>query len=36
MELDMPVFHSDQHATSIMIIAGLINALKIVKKIGKS
>ena len=32
MELDMPVFHTDQHAASIMVIAGLINALKIVKK----
>jgi len=32
MELDIPVFHTDQHAASIMVIAGLINALKIVKK----
>ena len=32
MELDIPVFHTDQHAASIMVVAGLINALKIVKK----
>ena len=31
-ELDIPVFHTDQHAAAIMITAGLINALKIVKK----
>jgi len=31
-ELDIPIFHTDQHAASIMVIAGLINALKIVKK----
>ena len=32
MELDIPVLHTDQHATAIAVIAGLINALKIVKK----
>lgn len=34
-ELDIPVFHDDQHGTAIVVLAGLINALKIVnKKIG--
>ena len=32
MELDIPVFHTDQHAAAIMVIAGLINSLKIIKK----
>lgn len=31
-ELDIPVFHDDQHGTAIVTIAGLINALKIVNK----
>lgn len=31
-ELDIPVFHDDQHGTAIVSIAALINALKIVKK----
>lgn len=31
-ELDIPVFHDDQHGTSIVVLAGLINALKVVKK----
>lgn len=31
-ELDIPVFHDDQHGTAIVILAGLINALKLVKK----
>ncbi len=31
-ELDMPVFHDDQHGTAIVVLAGLINALKIVNK----
>ena len=31
-ELNIPVFHTDQHAAAIMITAGLINALKVVKK----
>ncbi len=31
-ELDIPVFHDDQHGTAIAILAGLINALKIIDK----
>ncbi len=31
-ELDIPVFHDDQHGTAIVVFAGLINALKIVNK----
>ena len=31
-ELDIPVFHDDQHGTAIVVLAGLLNALKIVKK----
>ena len=31
-ELDIPVFHDDQHGTAIVVVAGLINALKIVNK----
>lgn len=31
-ELDIPVFHDDQHGTAIVVAAGLINALKIVSK----
>ena len=31
-ELDIPVLHTDQHATAITVTAGLINALRIVKK----
>jgi len=31
-ELDIPVFHDDQHGTAIAVLAGLINALKVVKK----
>ncbi|HAV11342.1 MAG TPA: NAD-dependent malic enzyme [Candidatus Moranbacteria bacterium] len=30
--LDIPVFHDDQHGTAIVVLAGLINALKVVKK----
>lgn len=30
--LDIPVFHDDQHGTAIVILAGLLNALKVVKK----
>ncbi|QKS72521.1 NADP-dependent malic enzyme [Paenalkalicoccus suaedae] len=28
-ELDIPVFHDDQHGTAIVVLAGLINALKL-------
>ncbi|QEK13568.1 NAD-dependent malic enzyme [Crassaminicella thermophila] len=31
-ELDIPVFHDDQHGTAIVVVAGLINALKLVNK----
>lgn len=31
-ELDIPVFHDDQHGTAIVVSAGLISALKVVKK----
>lgn len=31
-ELDIPVFHDDQHGTAVVILAGLVNALKIVNK----
>lgn len=30
--LDIPVFHDDQHGTAIVVLAGIINALKITKK----
>ncbi len=30
--LPIPVFHDDQHGTAIVVLAGIINALKIVKK----
>jgi malate dehydrogenase (oxaloacetate-decarboxylating) len=29
-ELDIPVFHDDQHGTAIVVAAGIINALKVV------
>lgn len=29
---DVPVFHDDQHGTAIVVLAGLINALKLVEK----
>lgn len=35
-ELDMPVMHDDQHGTAIVVLAGLMNALKIVRKQMKS
>jgi malate dehydrogenase (oxaloacetate-decarboxylating) len=31
-ELDIPVFHDDQHGTAVVLYAALINALKIVNK----
>lgn len=31
-ELDIPVFHDDQHGTAIVVAAGLLNALKLVGK----
>lgn len=32
VSLDIPVFHDDQHGTAIVVVAGLINALKLVDK----
>ncbi|MBQ6820396.1 MAG: NAD-dependent malic enzyme [Clostridium sp.] len=31
-KLDIPVFHDDQHGTAIVVLAGLINSLKLVQK----
>ena len=31
-ELDIPVFHDDQHGTAIVVLAGIINSLKVVGK----
>lgn len=31
-ELDIPVFHDDQHGTAVVILAGLLNALKVCNK----
>jgi malate dehydrogenase (oxaloacetate-decarboxylating) len=31
-ELDIPVFHDDQHGTAIVVLAALINALRLVEK----
>ncbi|SDK07725.1 NAD(P)-dependent malic enzyme [Natronincola ferrireducens] len=31
-ELDIPIFHDDQHGTAIVVVAGVINALKVVGK----
>src|SRR5919112_1952383 len=31
-ELDIPVFHDDQHGTAVVVLAALLNALKIVGK----
>ena len=31
-ELSIPVFHDDQHGTAIVVLAGLINAMKVVHK----
>jgi len=30
--LDIPVFHDDQHGTAVVVLAGLVNALKVVNK----
>ena len=35
-ELSIPVMHDDQHGTAIVVLAGLINALKVVHKDKKS
>ncbi|MBS1255312.1 MAG: NAD-dependent malic enzyme [Deltaproteobacteria bacterium] len=35
-ELDIPVFHDDQHGTAVVTTAALINALKVVKKKAKN
>lgn len=32
VELDIPVFHDDQHGTAVVVLAGLINAMKVVGK----
>ena len=31
-ELDIPIFHDDQHGTAVVVLAALINSLKVVKK----
>lgn len=31
-KLDMPVFHDDQHGTAIVVLAGIINSLKLINK----
>lgn len=31
-ELDIPVYHDDQHGTAIAVLAGIFNSLKIIKK----
>lgn len=31
-ELDIPVFHDDQHGTAVVVLSGLINAMKVVGK----
>ena len=31
-ELDIPVFHDDQHGTAVIVLAGLLNALKLAGK----
>ncbi len=31
-ELDIPVFHDDQHGTAVVVLAGLINAMRLLKR----
>lgn len=31
-ELDIPIMHDDQHGTAVVVLAGLINAMKVVSK----
>src|ERR1051326_3427119 len=31
-DLDIPVFHDDQHGTAVVVLASMINALKVTKK----
>jgi malate dehydrogenase (oxaloacetate-decarboxylating) len=31
-ELDIPVFHDDQHGTAVVLLAGILNSVKIVEK----
>ncbi|MBI5183657.1 MAG: NADP-dependent malic enzyme [Nitrospinae bacterium] len=31
-ETDIPIFHDDQHGTAVVVLAGLINALKLIGK----
>jgi malate dehydrogenase (oxaloacetate-decarboxylating) len=31
-ELDIPVFHDDQHGTAVVVLAALLNAVKLVRK----
>lgn len=31
-KLDIPVFHDDQHGTAVVVLAALLNAMKVVKK----
>ena len=33
---DIPIFHDDQHGTAVVVLAGVLNALKVVKKDIKS
>src|SRR5687767_9427502 len=32
-DLDIPVFHDDQHGTAVVVLAAVLNALKVVKKL---